>query len=158
MNAISFTSIYPQLKKLDQHSLEMTVLFSHLLIKAKKKQLTNYRTPAQAMGLFSAGLGGHLEELFKINIDMKDPLYGAVIVNKESNLPSKGFFDAAIRHNLRDELNEKDDQASFWEEQKNKVFTMASNELAMDKLNEVAPDLTEEQKKAIMKIFKDKVK
>lgn len=154
MTSVTFSSIYPQIRKLSLHDLEMTVLFSHLLIKASKKQLTNYRTPAQAMGLFSAGLGGHLEELFKLNVELKEPLYGSLVVNKESGLPSKGFFDAAIRHKLQSKFDSEKVQEEYWNQEKERVFRSMTIEQDFKKIEEIAPDLTDDQKIAILKILK----
>lgn len=74
------------------------------------------------MGMFSAGLRGHLEELFKLNIERHDPLFGALIINKEDRIPSNGFFDAAKRHGLVEKFESEEAKKSFWQEQVDRVF------------------------------------
>ena len=118
----SFEGLYDSLKELGNKDLQMTILFCHLLLMARKKKTTSYRTPAQAMGMFSAGLGGHLEELFQLNHKKGDPLYGSLVVNKSEQVPSEGFFNAAVRHGLHAEFSNNDERKSFWESEVNRSF------------------------------------
>lgn len=123
-----FRSIYKTIRNLDEINLEMVILWAHLVLvskkgkKTNKKKLTNYKSVAPAMNLFAAALGWHLENLFTINIENKDPLYGALMVNKEIGIPSHGFFGAVKRANLVSDFNDENEKKKFWESEISKIY------------------------------------
>lgn len=146
----SFAELYHSLITLEAKDLQMAVLFCHLLLMAKKKKTTSYRTPAQAMGMFSAGLGGHLEELFKMNLENRDPLYGSLVVNAGSGIPSAGFFGAAKRTGLLNEDASESEQKEFWERQKERTFAS----MASDDLRKLIAPLSDIQKAELFALLK----
>jgi hypothetical protein len=145
----SFKSLYHPLKQLTTKDLQMVILMAHLQIKARKKKTTNYITPAAAMGMFSAGLGPHLEELFQMNIEEGDPLYGSLIVNKSTEMPSDGFFNAAVRCELATFTSEED-KKKFWLEQMARVYAASASE----GIKELYENLTDEQRREMAALIR----
>ncbi len=102
--------------------------------------------------MFSAGLGGHLEELFKLNCAQGEPLYGALVVNKESQMPSEGFFEAAIRYKLADSFPTEEDKKAFWSKQVDRVFASTVS----DDLKDLLSGLSESQKRDLEILLRNK--
>jgi len=142
-NRPSFVGLYHSLKELETKCLQMVILFCHLILMARKKKTTLYITPARAMGVFSAGLGDYLEELFTINKEMGDPLYGSLVVNSTTDMPSGGYFAAAKLHGFLKENANAEENTLFWQQQVQKVYT---SEVSVD-LKKLFGNLTEIQKR-----------
>jgi hypothetical protein len=101
------------------------------------------------MGMFSAGLGPHLEELFQMNIEEGDPLYGSLIVNKSTEMPSDGFFNAAVRCELATFTSEED-KKKFWLEQMARVYAASASE----GIKELYENLTDEQRREMAALIR----
>jgi len=140
----SFVGLYHSLKELETKCLQMVILFCHLILMARKKKTTPYITPARAMGAFSANLGdSYLDELFTINKEMGDPLYGSLVVNNSKGIPGVGYFAAAKRHGFLKENTSGEEDNLFWQQQVQKVY---ASEVPVD-LKKLFGNLTEIQKR-----------
>ncbi len=84
-----------------------------------------------------------LLELFKLNKEMGDPLYGALIVNSGTSMPSDGFFGAAKRFNLIEESIDEAGKTQFWQQEVQKVFASTVS----GDLKQLVGSLTESQKR-----------
>lgn len=146
----SFEELYDSITTLESKDLQMVILLSHLLLTSKRKKLTNYRTPAQAMGMFSAGLGGHLEELFRLNVADKKPILGALVVNNTTKVPSEGFFAAAIKYGLLSDKSSTSDKLKFWKQQVDAAYKAN----ASSDMKDLFKSLTDAQRKDLEVLLK----
>ncbi|MGE4233218.1 MAG: hypothetical protein AB7F43_07820 [Bacteriovoracia bacterium] len=147
----TFADVYDVCKSLNSKDLQLTILYSHLLLAARRRKETNYQKPAAAMFMFSAALGEYLEVIFKTNLEHGDPLLGSLLNNKADGKPSSGFFVAAKKYVGVDDSN-REACKHFLEKEKAKCFHLFA-EPDTDPLKDIKgtlANLTQTQREELM--------
>jgi len=85
--------------------------------------LIEYVPLGRRVGVQPHHLGSFLEKVSTRAVHRDDPLWSALVVSKDTGLPSSGFYGLARR--LRDEYASLDDK-QVWEEERRRCYEAAA--------------------------------